>query len=184
MLISITISNHAKTVSRDMEEAIYDLNLERVKGLIKAGNDSVNDEIHHSSLLPYVIEYYASLSKGEKYRPTSPIGFKSSNPTHDAKQIIIFLLENGAPINGTYFARNYHKMTGLHIAVAENLPDIVELLLDHGADTSIEDDEHRTPYAIAVEKKNQKMKEILSQRKTAQGFAKVKGDVTTRHIKK
>lgn len=67
--------------------------------------------------------------------------------------------------------------TALHVAVRYNLPHCVQILLDHGADQSIENAEHMTPFAIAVENKNQKIKDILNHSKKGSGLAKVKGKV-------
>lgn len=193
MLLTGILSLHCahvftRVAHTDMSLALHASDVKQLEELIQAKPGSINDSSlvvvgedknFKSIHMPFLVEAIADLSTE----------FNNDITTH----IIKLLLKNKININDTIkFVpvkpgakfKFSNGDTALHTATRLDLPEIVKLLLDHGADTSIANAQHMTPFAIAVENDNQKIKQILSQRKTSQGFAKVKGDVTTRHIKK
>ncbi len=62
---------------------------------------------------------------------------------NNRRAVVDYLLETGADID----ARPYRNTTALHLAVQFQRCDMVQLLLDRGAATTIEDDTHRSDAA-------------------------------------
>ncbi len=68
-----------------------------------------------------------------------------------------FLLEHGAQVN----AKDANGFTPLHDAAVSNNVEMVELLLEKGADANAKNKEGKTPLQLAVEKKKEKMENIV-----------------------
>lgn len=85
--------------------------------------------------------------------------------------MVAFLLDKGADINAP---TKGSLQTPLHYAVHFNQPEITRFLLERGADTTIRDRKGLTAYELAVEKDNQKVKEVFAQHKMRPGFSKAR----------
>lgn len=66
----------------------------------------------------------------------------------EVSQILPFLLEAGLDMN----ARNQFGHTPLHQAIRNNRMDAAQLLVDSHADTSIQDNQGKTPYLLTLER--------------------------------
>lgn len=87
------------------------------------------------------------------------------------QNIILFLLENGADIN----AQDSDLNTALHKAVKySRSPEMVGILLEHGADPSIKNDEGLTASAIAVEEGDKEIKDLFNRHKMQSGLSQVR----------
>ena len=82
--------------------------------------------------------------------------------------ILRLLLDHGADPN----ARGRHEQTSLHRASSFGYLDIARLLLEHGAEVDATDDEGRTAYLIALDKRQDEVSQFLSARgaRTSQGL--------------
>lgn len=137
------------TIYNDIGVAIEDGDLDRVQNLINSNKASISDSFYFNAT--------KSLLQGAVDSPKA------------GEEIIAFLLDKGAAINAI---EKHTGNTALHTAVIKNRPEIVELLLERGAKTDIENKQHMTAYAIALENNNQKIKEIFGQHKMGQGLGK------------
>lgn len=75
------------------------------------------------------------------------------------QEMIRLLVHKGAPIN----AKNTTGETALHEAVTWGLKDLVQTLIELGADTTITDNEGKTPLDCAYERNYPEIIEILTQ---------------------
>jgi ankyrin repeat protein len=78
----------------------------------------------------------------------TPLWFAAQGP-RSGLEVARLLINAGAEIN----ARGEHGRTALHIAAAWGHLDVVQLLLAHGADPVIRDDEGLTPAIMAARSK-------------------------------
>jgi ankyrin repeat protein len=62
--------------------------------------------------------------------------------------VLVELLKRGAPVN----ARQQHGWTALHAAAQTGDWDMVEVLLQYGGDPRAQNDDGKTPSAVAQEK--------------------------------
>jgi ankyrin repeat protein len=88
------------------------------------------------------------------------------------------MLDMGADVNATY---EHYKITPLHIAVSKGDQNIVEALLEKGANVEAKDKDGYNPLHIAVTKQNQKIVEALLE-KGANVEVKDNYDQTPLHI--
>lgn len=165
LIITSIISQNLKAhdVSLEMINALMVADFAMVEQLIETKKDSVNVTAFGVPLVVWVISNYANpiIKKMRKSR--------KSEFLEDSKKILIFLLEHNAPINVVHYGE-----TPLHVATDYNLPEIVDILLDHGADTSLRNNDGLTAYELAVEKGNQKVKEVFGKYKMRGGISKVR----------
>jgi ankyrin repeat protein len=63
------------------------------------------------------------------------------------------LLDLGVPVNARYAGDGYFDIaqdsTALHVAAWQSRPDLVKVLIDHGADVNVKDGKGRTPLVLA-----------------------------------
>ncbi len=63
------------------------------------------------------------------------------------------LLDLGVPVNARYAGDGYFDIakdsTALHVAAWQSRPDLVQLLIEHGADVNAQDSKGRTPLVLA-----------------------------------
>ena len=72
-------------------------------------------------------------------------------------EAVKFLLDQGRfDVNETYYGR-----TALMYAARNSTPEMVQLLLDYGADKSIKDDDGMTAYDYAVKKEKHDIANLL-----------------------
>lgn len=194
---------NATGVGNKMQEAFFDIDFPTIKNLIENGTENVHNTYDQDPLIFAAIGKYIDI----KLYPNNVLSLRKTHgdtrdiPTllHDAKKILVFLLENGAPINNKgYEVEGMHLgktsgQTALHAAVDKNLPEIVEILLDHRADTTIKDKKGLTAFELAVQKgqtlhdqlakkNNQKIKELLGQHKMRPGFPAVQTKTNTKNV--
>lgn len=174
----VTTTIFSQEVGDSMKRALFDANFEAVKERINLGMESVHSTASLMPLIAHMIPKYCDFKNDPKvlqYRPH----LKSRGPknlTEDSKKIIIFLISKGAPINqktSSGLGPLLSSQTALHLAIQHNLPEIVEILLDHGADTTIKNKDGLTAYELAVEKGNQKIKEAFGHHNMRRDFTKV-----------
>lgn len=189
VLMTSTAHNlHAKPIEFDFHDALWEHDFDKIKKIVERGKESLSNTVDNMPIIPYVVSDYALIKRGSS-EFIKREHFETDLPTTlaHARKILIFLIEKGAPIDAT--GRSHKKIfndkTALEIAIDENLPEIVELLLDHGASTTLRNKYGLTAYEVAVEKYNEsvhtkvspeylnnrrKIKEILSQRMRRPGF--------------
>jgi ankyrin repeat protein len=71
--------------------------------------------------------------------------------------VVIELLKRGAPVN----ARQQQGWTALHAAAQNGDTDMVDVLLQYGANPDAENDDGKTPSAVAREKGHTRIVELL-----------------------
>lgn len=104
-------------------EAIADSNLTLVKQLIKSKQASVKDSAYEGNfepLLNHAIYTYGHIRNGEN----------KTGDIDDAREIITFLIDKGAPIN---IGSEQFGEKPLDAARGNNLPEITDLLMSKGA---------------------------------------------------
>lgn len=180
-MLTIMQISFAKEASHDMIVALAKCDFPTIKNLVETGKESAqNTDDAGDPLLIAAISNYAHLKRFPSTHPNKNDTRTLEEKKDDAQKIIIFLLENGAPINDKGKSK-YNRKTALHSAVENNLPEIVEILLNYDADTTLQDSKGRTAYELAVEKKRQKIKEIFGTHKMHARSKKVMGANNTNH---
>lgn len=190
MLAIVTQNLFTQQMSNSMFMAIWEADFPTVKTLIDNGTESVNNMYKRNPMVFEALENYISIIRN----PADALRFKkiSSGPRNlptikeDAKKIIVFLLDKNAPKNSKgYRLRDTTKqnpITALHLAVEADLPEIVDILLEYGADTSITNREGLTAYEVAVKARNQKIKEVFGAHRMRGGFIQVQTKTNTNDV--
>ncbi len=191
LLKNKTVQSHAETEDGRslLIAAIEAGNLEAVKLLIKynanpnQGTDAAGQPPLHCAiwnfqinivdfLLKYISNIHQQDDDGVLPLSTAAQGGRLINDIDDrtiteqdlqhyipiCKSIITLLIKNGANIN----AKNKAGDTALHCAVCWGLSELVQTLLELGADKSITDQKGRTPLACAIDHEYEKIIKILS----------------------
>lgn len=70
----------------------------------------------------------------------------------DRDSMIQMLLTSGADINYIYQTKTNKKITALHLAVDQLLPEVVDILLANSANTMIENEKGQTAFALFTDK--------------------------------
>ena len=103
----------------------------------------------------FLLDYGADINARSQYNNT-PLIYAAEGGFIDCVRI---LLERGAAVND---AQGNLGRTPLHRAVNARKPQIVRLLLEHGADVSVRDEGGRTAYQLASHCEYQEIVELLS----------------------
>lgn len=82
------------------------------------------------------------------------------------KDTVKLLLKHGADVNTQRGGKGWPRSgwAALHYAVGFGFEDLVESILEHGADPAIRDDQGRTPLQVAFDEGHNRIIEILKQR--------------------
>lgn len=161
---SLIITNlYSADVSTKMADALFYADFPTIKELIETGQESVNNIINDSPLILYTIEKYDNFKNPSFLKYDQRLASKGiPNLLEDTKKTLIFLLEKGAMVNEIYKKGRYGGQTALIAATRNNLPEIAKILLDHGADSSIQDlGAELTALQIAVAKNMPDMVALL-----------------------
>lgn len=120
---------------KQLDQAIYDKNLSKVKALLDLGLDINKQDLYGNTYLYQAVNF-------------------------QAQDIVDELLKRGADVN----LQNKQKWSPLMVAVLKNYADIVQLLLDHGALLDLQSDEGWTASMIAINRNNQDVLKMLLNR--------------------
>ncbi|MDE2337607.1 MAG: ankyrin repeat domain-containing protein [Alphaproteobacteria bacterium] len=123
---------------RDLMDAVESNDIGRVKELLVAGAD-INADVDCGGFGKMTALAKAIMRSG-------------------SMEMITLLLDNGANIEAV---RSYNGLTPLMQAVLNDRADVVELLLERGADPDKQDFIYRTALDIAYENNKRKMQQIL-----------------------
>src|SRR6185503_11828479 len=115
-----------------------------------------------------IVEYLLSLGfdvnsnpEGERGFEVTPLCYAAARMSRDRREAMVrFLVERVANAN----AGAGKNSTPLHGAAAHESPELIHYLMDHGADPSYEDEEDRTPLAVAIESKSTEAEAALRER--------------------
>jgi ankyrin repeat protein len=110
-------------------------------------------------ILRYLLEHGASPSrKGENIFP--PLVYLCRADKGEQPEKIKLLLDFQAPVNGL----GPKGRTALHYAAAAGFVEVMTILLDHGANYRMRDDQGETPLALAQRYKRKAARELLEDR--------------------
>ena len=142
--------------------AIIGCHLDAILLLLKLGADPYTHSkygciVHHAIselpdhapvdiILEYLMDYGMDLNKGDVDENYTML-HNAADGHEDSKVHIARALLNTGTINVNVL--DWLKLTPLHRTVSACSPKVCKLLLDHGADTEIEDDEGNTPLLAA-----------------------------------
>ena len=136
-LMSITQLHSAENISLGM--SIYSADYPKFLTFFQNDGYNVNTTYEGSPMLHVALEAYADI----KEIPTLQL----QNRLAPVSKMFTFLIENeDLLINKT----DPEKNTALHIAIQRGLPEIVPLLLSHGADINAQNKDGNTPLHEAV----------------------------------
>ena len=115
-----------------------------------------------------IVEYLLSLGfdvnsnpEGERGFEVTPLCYAAARMSRDKREAMVrFLVERGANAN----AGAGKNSTPLHGAALHESPELIHYLMDHGADPRFEDEEDRTPLAVAIEFKSTEAEAALRER--------------------
>ena len=115
-----------------------------------------------------IVEYLLSLGVDVNLNPEAERGFEvtplcyaATRMNRDKREAMVrFLVERGANAN----AGAGKNSTPLHGAALHESPELIHYLIDHGADPGFEDEEDRTPLAVAIEFKSTEAEAALRER--------------------
>lgn len=177
IVLTVTYNIYTQEVSDALISAMYNADISTVKKLIETQKDSVMGTIWGNSLVINAAGRYADIKRW----PYPTLKYDKDIVSQDiptllenAKKILIFLLDHGAPINSKATFGVGTGETALSAAVRRNMPEIVEILLKHGADPSIKNTGGLTPYEVAVEEDKKEIKDIFGQHKMQSGLSQVR----------
>lgn len=151
-----------------LANSIIEGDLAEFKNLFKTGQATINDVVDSGNPLIYtIVAWYAAQRPFTSRIPVIPVSEKYNNRL----EMIRFLVQKGADINAIGEEGN----TALHKAVLKDQPKVVELLLELGADTSVQNNAGLIPYAIAVEEGYKEIKDLFDRHKMRSGLSSVRG---------
>ena len=103
-----------------------------------------------------IVEYLLSLGYDVNARDVvhnldyTPLWFAARRMNRDSREAMVrFLIQRGANAN----AGAGQHATPLHNVTRHESPELIHLLIEHGADPRFEDEEGQTPLALAIENK-------------------------------
>lgn len=161
--LSLSGAPHNWKWDTGLNKAIHNHDIDAVKDLFKKGiasaNDTVGSQQQRSSIFTPIfndaVYEYAHILQFEGHGIRKNLFQKE---LRNAKEIITFLMEQGAPLHD----KNSHGNTALHEAllpddytgsgIREELIPVIELLLKTGAKSTIANNKGLTPYAIVMGK--------------------------------
>lgn len=125
-------------------------------------------------ILTYLVEHGMPIDAQDRDKQTALM----YAVRHDRPDIVECLLNLGADMS----IQDSIGDTALHVAVKDNHPLIVEILLKHGADPfGIEDKDHMSAYAIAHERNNKAITDLISLHKMGKGLTKVRAKLDAKN---
>jgi ankyrin repeat protein len=115
-----------------------------------------------------IVEYLLSLGfdvnsnpEAERGFEVTPLCYAAARMNREKREAMVrFLVERGANAN----AGAGKNSTPLHGVAAHESPELIHYLMDHGADPSCEDEDDRTPLAVAIESKSTEAEAALRER--------------------
>lgn len=106
--------------------------------------NTVGFNTYHPGILRYLLEHGASPSQKQE-NGFPPLVYLCRGDKGEHPEKIRMLLEYHAPVNGT----GPKGRTALHYAAAAGFQEVIKILLEHGADYTIRDEQGQTPLQLA-----------------------------------
>ncbi|NLY31477.1 MAG: ankyrin repeat domain-containing protein [Firmicutes bacterium] len=152
MIFTLTNNSQSVKASKQLVIAIGDHDLLKVEEIVKQYPKSVNT-------LPSMSPWWWQLISEQP-----PVSFPLQRACWGGDyDIVKLLIDNGADANLVWKGIEGSKSPMMRsvLSGSERTQEIVELLLEHGADKSIKDSSGKTAYDYAVEEDNLELAELL-----------------------